>query len=214
MQSRRQFEYDVVLDSKLDSNSAISNWIGLPPSRVRLLGSPAPYWCSVCPSWSSSWFLRTIKSLDSNRLSILYVKEHKNEFTWWFNCCARDHVIEPTISTEGIIVAEVLMSSSEWVWNELKPCGYLHGMKFAIFRIFQIFWSHNDKKRLVFSSNGRIRIQTVKFQFKRTNQELSHHSHPSIPKADNSADATAWLDSNAGGSRDAHGTHHISPGWR
>jgi hypothetical protein len=42
MQSRLQFKYEVVLDSKLDSNSVIPNWIGLPPSRARLLGSPAP----------------------------------------------------------------------------------------------------------------------------------------------------------------------------
>jgi hypothetical protein len=42
MQSERQFEYEAVLDSKLDSNSAIPNWIGSPPSRARLLGSPAP----------------------------------------------------------------------------------------------------------------------------------------------------------------------------
>jgi hypothetical protein len=42
MQSGRQFEYKVVLNSELDSNSIISNWIGSPPSRARLLGSPAP----------------------------------------------------------------------------------------------------------------------------------------------------------------------------
>jgi hypothetical protein len=33
MQSRRQFEYEVVLNSELDSNSIIPNWIGSPPSR-------------------------------------------------------------------------------------------------------------------------------------------------------------------------------------
>jgi hypothetical protein len=42
MQSGGQFEYEVVLDSELDSNSAILNWIGSPPSRPGLLGSPAP----------------------------------------------------------------------------------------------------------------------------------------------------------------------------
>jgi hypothetical protein len=42
MQSGRQFKYEVVLDSELDSNSAIPNWIGSPPSHARLLGSPAP----------------------------------------------------------------------------------------------------------------------------------------------------------------------------
>jgi hypothetical protein len=41
MQSGRQFEYKVVLNSKLNLNSAIPNWIGSPPSRARLLGSPA-----------------------------------------------------------------------------------------------------------------------------------------------------------------------------
>jgi hypothetical protein len=40
MQSGHQFEYDVVLDFKLDSNSVILNWIGSP--HARLPGSPAP----------------------------------------------------------------------------------------------------------------------------------------------------------------------------
>jgi hypothetical protein len=42
MQSGRQFEYEVVLDSKLDSNLAILNWIGSPSSHAHLLGSLAP----------------------------------------------------------------------------------------------------------------------------------------------------------------------------
>jgi hypothetical protein len=42
MQYGRQFEYKVVMNSELDSNSAIPNWIGSPPSRARLLGYPAP----------------------------------------------------------------------------------------------------------------------------------------------------------------------------
>jgi hypothetical protein len=42
MQSGHQFEYEVVLNSELDSNSVIPNWIGLPPSRAHLIGSPAP----------------------------------------------------------------------------------------------------------------------------------------------------------------------------
>jgi hypothetical protein len=42
MQSGRQFEYEVVLNSELDSNSAIPNWIGSSPSCGRLLGSPTP----------------------------------------------------------------------------------------------------------------------------------------------------------------------------
>jgi hypothetical protein len=40
MQSGHQFEYEVVMHSELDSNSAIMNWIGSPPSHARLLGSP------------------------------------------------------------------------------------------------------------------------------------------------------------------------------
>jgi hypothetical protein len=42
MQSRRQFEYEMVMYSELDSNSAILDWIGSPTSRARLLGSIAP----------------------------------------------------------------------------------------------------------------------------------------------------------------------------
>jgi hypothetical protein len=42
MQSGRQFKYKVVLNSELDSNSVIPNWIGLPLSCTRLIGSPAP----------------------------------------------------------------------------------------------------------------------------------------------------------------------------
>jgi hypothetical protein len=34
MQSGRQFEYEVVLDSELDSNSTILNLIGSPPSHA------------------------------------------------------------------------------------------------------------------------------------------------------------------------------------
>jgi hypothetical protein len=41
MQSGRQFEYEMVLNSELDSNSVIPNWIDSPP-RARLIGSPAP----------------------------------------------------------------------------------------------------------------------------------------------------------------------------
>jgi hypothetical protein len=42
MQSGRQFEYEVILNSELDSNSVILNWIGSSPSCARLIGSPAP----------------------------------------------------------------------------------------------------------------------------------------------------------------------------
>jgi hypothetical protein len=59
---------------------------------------------------------------------------------------------------------------------------------------FQIFWSPNSEKRLVFNSNGQIRIQTVKFEFKRTNQEAPPHYRPSA----STAGGTARLSSNAG----------------
>jgi hypothetical protein len=39
---QHQFEYKVVLDSELDSNSTIPNWIGSSPSRALLIGSPPP----------------------------------------------------------------------------------------------------------------------------------------------------------------------------
>jgi hypothetical protein len=42
MQSGRQFKYEVVLDSELDSNSVILNWISSAPSHAHLLASPAP----------------------------------------------------------------------------------------------------------------------------------------------------------------------------
>jgi hypothetical protein len=42
MQSGRQFEYEVVLNSELDSNSVIPNWIGSSPSCSRLIVSSAP----------------------------------------------------------------------------------------------------------------------------------------------------------------------------
>jgi hypothetical protein len=43
MQSGRQFEYEVILDFELDSNSVIPNWIASPPSHARLFSSPAPF---------------------------------------------------------------------------------------------------------------------------------------------------------------------------
>jgi hypothetical protein len=42
MQFGRQVEYEVVLDSELDLNSAIPNWIGSPPLHACLLGSLVP----------------------------------------------------------------------------------------------------------------------------------------------------------------------------
>jgi hypothetical protein len=174
MQSGHQLEYDVILHSELDSNPTILNWIGSPPSRARLLGSPAPSWCSVYPPWSSTWFRRTIKSVGSNRLSILQVEEHKNEFTWWFNCCARDRVIGPSISTEEMIVAEVLMSSSfcinknvmlciDMPWwtilsmDVMKYCGY-----FSCFKFLVVLLIHISVKK--FSIQANLRRQGLDYR--------------------------------------------------
>jgi hypothetical protein len=54
------------------------------------------------------------------------------------------------------------------------------GMKFIFFRIFSIFLTQTVK-------NGQICIQTIKFQFKQTNQESPHHYRPSAPAACGSA---------------------------
>jgi hypothetical protein len=51
-------------------------------------------------------------------------------------------------------------------------------MKFDFFIKKSDFFSHNDKKRPVFSSNDQIHIQIVKFEFKRTNQEAPRHYLP------------------------------------
>jgi hypothetical protein len=58
---------------------------------------------------------------------------------------------------------------------------------------FFLFFSHNGKKRLVFSSNGQIRIQMIKFQFKQTNQKLPRYYRPPTPAAGGSADANARM---------------------
>ncbi len=58
---------------------------------------------------------------------------------------------------------------------------YRVGMKFDFLGDFLEFWSSNSKKRLVFSSNSRIHIQTIKFEFKWTNQELTTHYRPPSP---------------------------------
>jgi hypothetical protein len=65
------------------------------------------------------------------------------------------------------------------------------GRNFRFLGFFQIFWSHNDKKQLVFSSKGQIHIQTIKFEFKRTNQDATSHYHLSAPTAAGSAGDTA-----------------------
>jgi hypothetical protein len=48
---------------------------------------------------------------------------------------------------------------------------------------FLVFFSHNSKKRLVFGSSGRIRIQMIKFEFKCINQKPPSHYHPPAPAA-------------------------------
>jgi hypothetical protein len=64
---------------------------------------------------------------------------------------------------------------------------FIVGAKFEFFRHFQIFLSSNGQKRLVFNSNGQIRIQTVTFKFKRINQEVAHHYRPPNPVVGGSA---------------------------
>jgi hypothetical protein len=55
------------------------------------------------------------------------------------------------------------------------------GMKF---KVFKIFWSPNSQETTsFFSTNGRIRIQMVEFEFKRTNQEVTPHYCPPAPVA-------------------------------
>jgi hypothetical protein len=63
------------------------------------------------------------------------------------------------------------------------------------------FWifSPNGKK-LVFSLNDQIRIEIVKFSFKRTNQKSSCHYRPPAPTTDYSAGTTTQPGSSAGGS--------------
>jgi hypothetical protein len=96
----------------LEVYSWIPNWLGLPPCCACFLGSPPPSWCPAYFLWSTPWFLITIKSWGSNLFSRSLADEHKNEFTWRRNCCARDLIIGPYISIEGMAVSNVVMSSS------------------------------------------------------------------------------------------------------
>jgi hypothetical protein len=107
----------MVLYSELDSKSdtVTPNWIGSPPCYACFLGSPTPSWCPTCTPWSTPWFQIIIKSLDSNIFSRSLVDEHKNEFTWWFSHCTHDLVIGPCTSIEGVVVSDVVMSSSKGV---------------------------------------------------------------------------------------------------
>jgi hypothetical protein len=108
-----QFEGKVVLESELDSKSdyCIPNWLGHPPCCACFLNSPEPSWCPTCSPWSTLWFLMTIKSLGSNLFSRSLADEHKNVY-WWRSYCAHDLVIGPCNSIEGMVVSNVVMSSS------------------------------------------------------------------------------------------------------
>jgi hypothetical protein len=68
--------------------------------------------------------------------------------------------------------------------------GIYRGTKFEIIRFFSGFFGVLTVKQLVFNSNGRIRIQTVKFQFKRINHESSRHYRLLAPTAGGSAGGT------------------------
>jgi hypothetical protein len=53
--------------------------------------------------------------------------------------------------------------------------------------LFLNFLSPNGKKRLVFNLNGQIRIQTIEYEFKQINQEMTPHYRPPTPATDGSA---------------------------
>jgi hypothetical protein len=72
-------------------------------------------------------------------------------------------------------------------------------MKFRIFRIFSDFLGPNSQKRLFFSSNGRIHIQIIKFQFKWTNQKSPRHYRSSTLATGGSVDDTVWPNSSTDG---------------
>jgi hypothetical protein len=65
-------------------------------------------------------------------------------------------------------------------------------------------------------SSGRIHIQTIKFEFKRTNQELTAHYRPSAPVAGNSASGTAQPGFRAGATPTTHAVLHVTSNrrWR
>jgi hypothetical protein len=108
----RQFEGKVILNSELASklDSVTPNWIGSPPCCASFLGSLTPSWCPICPPWFTPWFVITIKSLGGN----LFLRSlAENEFTWRFSHCAHDLVIGPCTSIKGVVVSDIVMSSSE-----------------------------------------------------------------------------------------------------
>jgi hypothetical protein len=67
------------------------------------------------------------------------------------------------------------------------------------FRFFLNFLTSNGKKQSNLHSNGRIHIQTIKFEFKWTNQELTTQYRPPAPVAGDSVGATARPGSSADG---------------
>jgi hypothetical protein len=63
-------------------------------------------------------------------------------------------------------------------------------MKFIFLDFFQFFLTSNDTKRSNLYQNDQIYIQTIKFKFKQTNQELTAHYRPLTPVAGGSAALT------------------------
>jgi hypothetical protein len=61
------------------------------------------------------------------------------------------------------------------------------------------FFTSNDKKWSNLYLNGQICIQTIEFEFKRTNQETIPHYRPSALAAGSSVGGTVRPGSNAGG---------------
>jgi hypothetical protein len=166
-----------VLDSELDSKSDswTPNWYGPSPCCACFLGSPAPFWCPTCPLWSTHSFLITIKSLGSNLFSRSLADEHKNEFTWLHSCCAHDLVIGPCTSIEGVVVSDVVMSSSgsnprlegeaivkswEWDFGESGSSSHSH-------LCYVMFWSDKDCVRKsapwLVGIGGASRTRKIKF---------------------------------------------------
>jgi hypothetical protein len=90
------------------------------------------------------------------------------------------------------------------------------GRNLKFLEFFQIFWSPNGQTWLVFSLNGRIRIQMVKFQFKRTNHESSRYYRPSAPLVGGSAGCTTegYRPARAGASTTVQSHCHVLDGGR
>jgi hypothetical protein len=102
------------------------NWLGPLPCCACFLGSPSPSRCPTCPPWSTPWFLIIIKLLGGHRFSRSLADKHKNESTWWHSCYACDLVIGPCTSIKGMVVFNIVMSSSPsaltWVKSLHQIC--------------------------------------------------------------------------------------------